>query len=141
MYFIEEFIIAVYCCVEDELQAIDPSSPIRGQGFEPGPACAFEQKPMVSAESFVLQGFQNVFNGVIHNTDALRFRDTFLAVNLGVPLAFATKNNAKAESQTTIDVRYFSAWLCSREKLLDESGFQIPRFGLVLCTGSRSATQ
>ena len=54
MYFIEEFIIAVYCCVEDELQAIDPSSPIRGQGFEPGPACAFEQKPMVSAESFVL---------------------------------------------------------------------------------------
>lgn len=36
MYSIEEFIIAVYCCVEDELQTLTPTHPIRSRGFEPG---------------------------------------------------------------------------------------------------------
>ena len=36
MYSIEEFIIAVYCCVEDELQTLTQAQPIRSRGFEPG---------------------------------------------------------------------------------------------------------
>jgi hypothetical protein len=36
MYSIEEFIIAVYCCVEDEVQALTQAQPIRSRGFEPG---------------------------------------------------------------------------------------------------------
>ncbi len=36
MYSVEEFIIAVYCCVDDELKALTQGKPIRGRGFEPG---------------------------------------------------------------------------------------------------------
>ncbi|MBW4421507.1 MAG: hypothetical protein KME13_20140 [Myxacorys californica WJT36-NPBG1] len=36
MYSIEEFIIAVYCCVDDQLKTLTKSAPIRGRGFEPG---------------------------------------------------------------------------------------------------------
>ena len=39
----------------------------------------------------------------------------------GVPVAFGTKNNAKAESWTTINLQYLPAWLCSSEKPLDAS--------------------
>lgn len=36
MYSIEEFIIAVYCCVADRLEPMTASAPIRGRGFAPG---------------------------------------------------------------------------------------------------------
>jgi IS5 family transposase len=36
MYSIEEFIIAVYCCVDDGLRKLTQEEPIRGRGFEPG---------------------------------------------------------------------------------------------------------
>jgi hypothetical protein len=36
MYSIEEFIIAVYCCVDDGLKVLTQGNPIRGRGFEPG---------------------------------------------------------------------------------------------------------
>jgi hypothetical protein len=36
MYSIEEFIIAVYCCVDDHLKVLTDTAPIRGRGFEPG---------------------------------------------------------------------------------------------------------
>lgn len=36
MYSIEEFIVAVYCCVDDKLKALTQHEPIRGRGFEPG---------------------------------------------------------------------------------------------------------
>lgn len=36
MYSIEEFIIAVYCCVDDRLKVLTEQEPIRGRGFEPG---------------------------------------------------------------------------------------------------------
>ena len=36
MYSIEEFIIAVYCCVVDELEVLTQAQPLRSRGFEPG---------------------------------------------------------------------------------------------------------
>lgn len=36
MYSIEEFMIAVYCRVDDGLKALTQGEPIRGRGFEPG---------------------------------------------------------------------------------------------------------
>ena len=36
MYSIEEFIIAVYCCVVDELEMLTQAQPLRSRGFEPG---------------------------------------------------------------------------------------------------------
>lgn len=36
MYSVEEFIIAVYCCVDAGLKALTQPAPIRGRGFEPG---------------------------------------------------------------------------------------------------------
>lgn len=36
MFSIEEFIIAVYCCVDDGLKALTQGNPIRSRGFQPG---------------------------------------------------------------------------------------------------------
>jgi len=35
MYTIEEFIIAVFCCVDDWLKAMTTNRPIRSKGFAP----------------------------------------------------------------------------------------------------------
>lgn len=40
MYSIEEFIIAVYCCVDDGLRSLTQGEPMRSRGFEPGLSAA-----------------------------------------------------------------------------------------------------
>ena len=54
---------------------------------------------------------------------------------------FRVKTNAKPENVSVKDLQCLTSRFAQSKKPLDKSGFQIPRSGLVLCTGSRSSTQ
>ena len=54
---------------------------------------------------------------------------------------FRVKTNAKPENVSVKDLQCLTSRFAQSKKPLDKSGFQIPRSGLVLCSGSRSSTQ
>ena len=54
---------------------------------------------------------------------------------------FRVKTNAKPENVSVKDLQCLTSRFAQSKKPLDKSGFQIPRSGLVLCTGSRSSTK